>query len=242
MKASKRFMTIVGLFIVVSTFMLFSAAMAAQKSNSPAPAGGAMLQPSIKFTEISINFHTTNVVVAYELPPSSMRLICKFSDLSPIPQSTHSVDFYINNNKVFDKDKDFDHAQFKGETALMDIPIPVEGTYTFKCVVDSMSISLPFTVAKFRYETCHPTVKVALFPSKSKLQNDLNTSGSSSYVNQVDFPNFPNPPDQTFSLTGSAIVSQGNEVTCSYGSAVTYKSACKNAKKVINQHKYECSP
>ena len=196
--------------------------------------------PSIKFTKISVNFLTTNVVVAYEPPPSSMRLVCEFS--SSIPNSAHSVNFYINNNEVIDKDKDFDHANFKGTTALMDIPIPAEGTYTFKCVVDSMSISLPFSVAKFRYETCHPTVKVSLFPSRSKLQNDLNTSGSSTYVNEVDFPNFPNPPDQTFNLTGSAIVSNGNEVTCNYGSAVTYKSECKNAKKVMNQHKYECTP
>ena len=104
--------------------------------------------PLITFTKISVNYLTTNVVVAYKPPPSSMRLVCEFS--SSIPNSTHSVDFYINNNKVIDKDKDFDHTNFKGTMALMDLPIPVEGTYTFKCVADSMSISLPFSVTKLQ--------------------------------------------------------------------------------------------
>jgi hypothetical protein len=244
MTASKRFMTLFGLFVVVSTFMLSSAAMAAQKSNSPAPAGGAILQPSIKFTEISINFNKTDIVIAYEPPPASMRLICKFSDLSPKPQSTHSVDFYINNNKVIDKDKDFDHAQFKGETALMDIPIPVEGTYTFKCVVDSMSISLPFRVAKFRYETCRPTVTVHMVPDRHTLTQDLGLSipPVQDSNNPIYSLTVPNAPDQILSLTGSTIVPPGNEVKCIYGSSLFYKKECKQAKKVINQHKYECAP
>jgi hypothetical protein len=240
MKASKRFMTLFGLFIVVSTFMLFSAAMAAQISNSPAQAPGATLQPSIKFTEISVNFKTTNVVVAYEPPPATMRLVCKFSDISPNPKSTHSVDFYINNNKVFDKDKDFDHAQFKGDTALMDIPIPAEGTYTFKCVVDSKSISLTFAVTKFSYVTCVPSITIHLKPYKSELMNDLNgsKSGDTGMVLDVTFQDNI-VEDKSFSLTWSGIAS-GDLVACSYGSAVTYKVACKYAKK-ISQDKYQCS-
>lgn len=244
MTASKRFMTMVGLFLVVSTFMLLSAAMAAQKSNRPTPGVGAtMPQSYINFTEISVNFHTTNVVIAYEPPPKSMRLVCRFSDQSPI-KKTHSVDFYINNNKVIDKDKDFDHAQFQGETALMDIPIPVEGTYTFKCVVDSMSISLPFTVAKFRYETCRPTVTVHMVPDRHTLTQDLGLSipPVQDSNNPIYSLNVPNAPDQILSLTGSTIVPPGNEVKCIYGSALFYKKKCKQAKKVINQHKYECAP
>lgn len=236
MKASKRFMILFGLFIVVSTFMLSSAAIAAQISNSPVPADRAISQFSATtITEISVNFRTTDAVIAY-MSPGSIRLICKFSDQGTVKKS-HSVSFYINNNKVFNKEgAPSDYA------VVQDVDIPAIGNYIFKCVVDennAISKEMPFQIAQFRYETCRPTVKVRLVPDGAYLKNDLNTPAGR--VNKVDFPNFSYPPDQTFGLTGSAIVSQGNEVTCSYGSAVTYKSECMNAKKVINQHKYECS-
>jgi hypothetical protein len=238
MNVSERFMIMVGLFIVVSTFMLSSAAMAAERTKSPAPAGGAMSQSYIKFTEISVDFQKADVVIAYQ-SPASIRLICKFSDQGPV-KTSHSVSFYINNNKVFD-------IANAPSTVVKDVDMPAIGTYTFKCVVDgnnANSISLPFKIAKFFYETCRPIVTVHMVPDSHTLTTDLGLSIP--LVMDANNPpyslNVPNAPDQILSLTGSTIVPPGNEVKCIYGSALFYKKECKQAKKVINQHKYECSP
>jgi hypothetical protein len=233
-------MGMVGLFIGVSAFMLSSAAMAAEPAKSGAirsqgPAA-AVSPSSIQFNEISVNFQKTDVVIAYKTP-ASIRLICQFTDQRPILNASHSVGFYINNNKVYD------NAQFKGNTVVQDVDMPPEGTYTFKCVVDAKSIALPFKVAKYSYETCRPSVTVHMIPDRNTLTMGLGIA--TDIMDDQNPPytlNVPNAPDQILSLTGSTIVPPGNEVRCIYGTALTYKKKCKQAKKVANQHKYECLP
>jgi hypothetical protein len=247
MKVPKRLMIVVWSIIVVSIFVLSSTATAAQKRMSPAmasPAGGAMLQSSIKFTEISVDFQKADVVIAYK-SPASIRLICKFSDLGPGLNTTHSVGFYINNNKVFEKAPFFSNTNMY--TVVQDVPMPSEGSYTFKCVVDNSttkSIALPFKIAKFFYETCRPSVTVHMIPDTHTLISDLGiiTGAVMDSQNPPYTLNVPNAPNQILSLTGSSIVSPGNEVKCLYGSALMYKKECKQAKKVAGQHKYECLP
>jgi hypothetical protein len=244
MRVSKGYMSMAGLIIAAGSLMLSSAAMAIDKSKTAAPAAKQVVsQSNIKFEELSVAFMKTDVVIPKT--PGSIRLICHFSDQGLV-KTSHSVGLYINNKQVFYDAK----AGGSGDPKLAghyysvhDLDMPAVGNYTFKCVVDessSKSKSLPFQIVSLFNVTCRPIVAVPMVPSKSKLMNDLVPDNVSTVIDAT-IGNVSCAQNPAFSLTGSAIIANGNEVTCSYGQAVTYRAACKNAKKV-SQHKYQCKP
>ncbi|MBU0485692.1 MAG: hypothetical protein KKB30_14400 [Proteobacteria bacterium] len=248
MKTSEKIMRMAGVFIAVSVLICLypargyckrPAALSVEKTIQQAPAAKVLPKPAVNFTDISVNFLKSDIVIAYQ-SPASIRLICEFSDSGPAPAAGHDVAYYINSNKVFSKDAV--HLNGNRYIVVQDVTMPPKGNYTFKCVVDDNNLTsktLPFTISAVFYETCRPTVKVHMVGDSHTLQSDL---GIVSSFNHQTFELNVTAPDQILSLTNSSIVPPGNEVTCSYGSALWYKKDCRQAKKVLNQHKYECLP